>query len=97
LEEKYQAQVNVISLQGLVEKVARYYKIDSKNLKSASKERPTTKARRILCYIAVRNLGYKYSDVSKAMGISAVTVSKAVNLGSKISEVDKIQKQMLDN
>ncbi len=47
--------------------------------------------------IAVRKLGYKCSDVSKAMGISAVTVSKAVNLGSELSEVDKIQKQMLDN
>jgi len=39
----------------------------------------------------------KCSDVSKAMGISAVTVSKAVSLGSELSEVDKIQKQMLDN
>jgi hypothetical protein len=42
-------------------------------------------------------LGYKCSDVSKAMGISAVSVSKAVGLGSELSEVDKIQKQMLDN
>ena len=55
------------------------------------------KARRGLCYIAVRKLGYKCSDVSKAMGISAVTVSKAVSLGSELSEVDKIQKQLLDN
>ena len=66
-------------------------------IKSASKERPITEARRVLCYIAVRKLGYKCSDVSKAMGISAVTVSKAVSLGSELSEVDKIQKQMLDN
>ncbi len=47
--------------------------------------------------IAVRKLGYKCSDVSKAMGISAVTVSKAVSLGSGLSDVDKIQKRMLDN
>lgn len=97
LEEKYWLQVNVISLQGLVEKVARYYKIDPKNLKSASKERRITEARRVLCYIAVRKLGYKCSDVSKAMGVSAVTVSKAVCLGSELSEVDQIQKRMLDN
>ena len=48
-------------------------------------------------FIAVRKLGYNCSDVSKAMGISAVTVSKAVSLGSELSEVDKIQKRMLDN
>jgi REP element-mobilizing transposase RayT len=47
--------------------------------------------------IAVRKLGYKCSDVSKAMGISAVTVSKAANLGSKLSGVGKIQKLILDN
>jgi chromosomal replication initiation ATPase DnaA len=95
LEEKYRLQVSVIRLQELVEKVACYYKIDPKNLKSASKERPITKARRVLCYIAVRKLGYKCSDVSKAMGISGATVSKSVSLGSEISEIDKVQKQML--
>ncbi|MCP4622329.1 MAG: transposase [bacterium] len=97
LEEKYRLKVSVISLQGLIEKVARYYKIDPKNLKSASKERTITEARRVLCYIAVRKLGYKCSDVSKAMGISAVTVSRAVSLGSELSGTGKIQKLILDN
>ena len=89
-------QVSAISLQGLVDKVARYYKIDPENLKSASKERHITEARRVLCFIAVRKLGYKCSEVSKAMGISAATVSKSVSLGSELSEIDKIQKKMLD-
>ena len=31
------------------------------------------------------------------MGVSAVTVSKAVSLGSELPEVDKIQTQMLEN
>ena len=47
--------------------------------------------------IAVRKLGYKCTEVSKAMGVSAVTVSKAVSLGSELPEVDKIQTQMLEN
>ena len=97
LEEKYRLQVRVISLQALVEKVAHYYKIDPENLKSASKERPVTKARRALCYIAVRKLGYKCTDVTKTVDIRAVTVSKAVSLGSKLSEIGKIQKQILGN
>ena len=97
LEEKYRLQVNVISLPALIEKVAHCYKIDPEKLKSASKERPVTEARRVLCYIAVRKLGYKCTDVSKAVGISAVTVSKAVSLGSKFSAIGKIQKQILDS
>jgi REP element-mobilizing transposase RayT len=97
LEEKYRLQVSVISLPALLEKVAHHYKLDPENLKSASKERPVTKARRVLCYIAVRKLRYKCTDVAKAVGISAVTVSKAVSLGSKLSEIAKTQKQILGN
>jgi REP element-mobilizing transposase RayT len=95
LEEKYRLQVSAISMEALIEKVAQYFKIDPENLKSASKEQPVTKARRVLCYIAVRKLGYKCTDVSKTVGISAVTVSKAVSLGSKLSEIGKIQKRIL--
>jgi REP element-mobilizing transposase RayT len=95
LEEKYRLQSSVISLPAVIEKVAHYYKIDPENLRSASKERAVTEARRALCYIAVRKLGYKCSDVSKTIGISAVTVSKAVSLGSKLSQIGKIQKQLL--
>jgi hypothetical protein len=97
LEQKYQLQVSIISLQALIEKVAKYFKIDPENLKSAGKERPVTEARRVLCYIAVCKLGYQCSDVSKAAGISAATVGKAVSLGSKLSEIGKIQKQILGN
>ncbi|UCE53200.1 MAG: hypothetical protein JSV31_28745 [Desulfobacterales bacterium] len=76
---------------------AKYFKIDPENLKSAGKERPVTEARRVLFYIAVCKLGYQCSDVSKAAGISAATVSKAVGLSSKLSEIGKIQKQILGN
>ena len=97
LEEKYRLQVNVISLPALIARVSHCYKIDPENLKSASKERAVTEARRGVCYIAVRKLGYNCTEVSKAMGVSAVTVSKAVSLGSELPEVDKIQTQILEN
>ena len=97
LEEKYRLQVSVISLSAIIDKVAHFYIIDSDSLKSASKERTVTEARRVLCYIAVRKLGYKCTEVSKAMSISAVTVSKAVSLGKELSEAEKIYNQMLDN
>ena len=95
MAEKYRQQGRVISLQVLIEQVAHYYKIEPENLKSASKERRIVEARRALCYMAVRKLGYRCSDVSRATGISAVTVSKAVSLGSRLSEIGKIQKQIL--
>jgi chromosomal replication initiation ATPase DnaA len=98
VKEKYRLQVSVVKLPALIKKVARHYKIDPGDLKSASKERSVTAARRVLCYIAVRKLGYRCTEISKKkMDISAVTVSKAVSLGSKLPQVGKIQKQILDN
>lgn len=93
LEEKYRLQVSAISLPALIEKVAHYFKIDPENLKSASKERRITETRRALCYIAVRKLGYTCTHVSRTIGISAVTVSKAVSLGSKFAQIGSIQKK----
>jgi len=81
----------------LIAGVAHCYKIDPENLKSDSKKRAVIEARRVVSYIAVRKLGYKCTEVSKAMGVSAVTVSKAVSLGSELPEVDKIQTQILES
>ncbi len=97
LEEKYRLQVSVISLPALIERVANHYNIDLEDLKSTSKERTITEARRVLCYIAVRKLGYKCTEISKRMSVSAVTVSKAVSHGSKMPTIGKIQKQILGN
>ena len=83
--------------QFLCEEDIYLYKVEPVNLKSAKKERLVTEARRDLCYIAVRKLGYKCTDVSRTLGISAVTVSKAVSLGSKLSLIGKIQKQIVEN
>jgi hypothetical protein len=57
-----------------------------------------TVMRRLLTgYIAVRKLGYRCTEVSKAMDISAVTVNKAVSLSRELPEINKIIKQILDN
>jgi len=95
LEEKYRLQARGIGLETLIERVAYHRSIDPENLRSASKERTITEARRILCYLAVRKLGYTCSDVARALGISPVTVSKAVASGSTLAEMAEIQKHIL--
>ncbi|MGD2100001.1 MAG: hypothetical protein PVG35_20695 [Desulfobacterales bacterium] len=66
LEERYRLQANLISLPAFVDKVAQYYKIDPDDLNSASKARVITNARRALCYIAVRKLGYIINGIAVA-------------------------------
>ena len=77
--------------------MSHYYKINPENLKSTGKERLVTEARGVFCYIAVPKLGYKCTEVSKEIAISAVTVSKAVSLGARLPEVDKIQKRVIES
>jgi chromosomal replication initiation ATPase DnaA len=95
LEEKYRLQALGIGLETLIDRVAHHCNIDPENLKSTSKERTITEARRILCFLAVRKLGHTCSDVARALGISPVTVSKAVASGSTLAEMGKIQKRIL--
>jgi hypothetical protein len=64
-------------------------------LKSREQNSMPRKARRALCYIAVRKLGYKCSDVFKTLGVRAAAVSKAVRLGRNLPETAKIQRQIL--
>jgi REP element-mobilizing transposase RayT len=97
LEERYRLQAKVISLAALVDKVAHHYKIEPEDLKSASKKRLITNARRAFCYIAVRKLGYKCTDISKVAGIDATTASRAVGLGSKLPEIETVQKLILSS
>jgi len=96
-EEKYRLQARGIGLETLIDKVAHHSSIDPENLNSASKERTITEARRILCYLAVRKLGYTCNAVARALGISPVTVSKAVASGNTLAEMGRIEKRILSS
>lgn len=63
----------------------RYYQIDSDDLKTAGKESTLTKARTVLCYLAVRKLQISCADVARKLKISPATVSRAVSRGICLS------------
>jgi hypothetical protein len=48
-------------------------------------------------YPLIADKGYKCTDISKATGIDATTASRAMGLGSKLPEIEMIQKQILDS
>lgn len=95
LDETCRLQATGIGIEALIDRVSQYFQISAENLRTSSKERTVTRARRVLCYLAVRKLRLSCVAVSRHIGIRPVTVSKAVALGSKLSEIDKIQKQIL--
>jgi hypothetical protein len=95
LEQKYRLQATGVDLEKLLIKVAQYYEIEPENLKTASKESAITKARTLLCYLAVRKLMIRCADVARALNISPATVSRATSRGAKLSKLEQIQKILL--
>jgi hypothetical protein len=97
LSEKYRLQASGIDIDTLISRVAAYYKIAPEDLKTASKEVSITKARTVLCYIAVRKLMISCADVARRMKISPATVSRAVSRASSIEDLSRLQALFLED
>jgi REP element-mobilizing transposase RayT len=97
LEQKYRLQETGPDLEQLLNTVAQYYEIDPEDLKTASKESTITKARTVLCYLAVRKLMISCADVARTSRISPATVSRATSRGPELLNLEKIQKDLMEN
>lgn len=95
LAETYRLKAAGIGMQDLLGGVCKYYQVEAQDLKSSSKVRTVTQARRALCYLAVKRLQLSCVAVARYLGIQPVTVSKAVTLGARLPEIDQLQKQIL--
>jgi REP element-mobilizing transposase RayT len=82
-------------LSRLIKKVAKFYQIETEELKTASKAKQISLARSILCYLAVRKLMFSCVEVARALNISPSAVSKAVIKGQALADRPKIQKEIL--
>jgi len=97
LQEKYRLAATGPNFETLFRKVARYYRIDPDDLKTAGKESTLTKARTVLCYLAVRKLQISCADVARKLKISPATVSRAVSRGKSFPNLKQIQKELIES
>jgi putative transposase len=95
LEERYRLEAYGIDIDTLLQKVAQHYKIDPEDLKTASKETTITKARTVLCYLAVRKLMISCADVARTLRISPATVSRATSRAVAITNMKQLQDKLL--
>jgi hypothetical protein len=95
LDRKSRLHAAGVELGGFIDKVAFYYDIDPEDLRTASKNRTITSARKMLCYLAVRKLMMSCVEVSRQLNISAAAVSRAASLGAKVPNRREIQKKLL--
>jgi hypothetical protein len=65
--------------------------IDSEQVWTAGKHPITVKARSLMCYWAVRKLGFSATELSKKLGISQPSVSISVKRGEKIAKAMQLE------
>ncbi len=73
-----------ISLREFISIVSEHMDIKKDDLLSSSRKRLIGKARAIIAYHAIREMGYEGTEVSKVLGISGSSVSQCVERGKKI-------------
>ena len=73
------------------EEVSSELGIDPEQVWSYGKHPLTVKARSLLCYWAVRKLGYSATELSKRLGVSQPSVSISVKRGEKIAKAERLQ------
>ena len=88
LEERYRLQAQGYDLDKVTNRVSSVLGIDPQRVWAYGKHPLTVKARSLLCYWAVRKLGFSATELSKKLGVSQPSVSISVKRGEKIAQAD---------
>lgn len=91
LEERYRLQAQGYDLDKVTIRVSSELGIDPDQVWMAGKHPLTVKARSLLCYWAVRKLGFSATELSKKLGVSQPSVSISVKRGEKIAKTGQLE------
>ena len=91
LEERYQLKAQGYDLHKVTIRVSSELGIEPEQVWSPGKHPLTVKARSLLCYWAVRKLGFSATELSKKLGVSQPSVSISVKRGEKIAKTGQLE------
>ena len=86
LERRYRLKAQGVDLSRLIDRVAAISGLDTETLKKPGKQPSVVKARSVVCYLAVHELGVTTVMLGKELGICQSAVSKAVARGRAHAE-----------
>ncbi|MBW2741199.1 MAG: transposase [Deltaproteobacteria bacterium] len=91
LEKRYRLQAQGYDLEKVTIRVSSELGIAPDQVWRAGKHQVTVKARSLLCYWAVRKLGFSAMELSKKLGVSQPSVSISVKRGEKIAKARQLK------
>jgi len=93
--ERYDRHYELIrrgyDLNRIIERVAEIYEMGSDEIYSKSKQQRNVKARSLVCFWAVQELGMSLTDLARHLGISVPGVGYAVQRGKNIARAHNYQ------
>jgi len=87
--EVYRPKRKRIPLAELVKRVSETLKVDQGDLCSGDRKNQVSKARSVISYMAVREMGYSGVDVGRLLNLSGAAVTKSVEKGKRIISADE--------
>lgn len=91
-EKRSRRKAQGIGLERLMEGISTRFGVDVSDLRTASKVSAVAKARALLCYVGVRELGLTAVSIARELGISPSTVSRAILRGHRTLKAKEIEK-----
>ena len=78
-----------ISLSELLERISVFLGIEKEELLSGNRKQRISHARDLVSFLAVKDMGYKFSDVAKSLNVHPVTAARCAERGKEL--VDKYE------
>jgi REP element-mobilizing transposase RayT len=91
MERRYQLQAQGYDIEKAIARVSDLFSLSKQQIISPSRQLHRVKARSVLCYWAVRELGMSGSAVAQVLNIGQPAVSRAVGRGEKLANDMKIK------
>ncbi len=91
LDRRYMLQEKGHTLKSLSEKIAALFNLESNQLFTTTKSPKIVRARSLMCYYAVRELGLTATSLAKQIGLKQPAISISVSRGEKIAKDMNIQ------
>jgi hypothetical protein len=97
LEQRYRLQARGYDFEEILGRVRDFFEMKTEEMSEPSKEPRRVKARSLVCYWAVRQLGIDGTTVGKKLGLTQSAVSKAVCRGEKLARDKNLSLEMRIN
>ncbi len=91
LEERCRLQAQGYDLDKITIRVSSELGIEAEQVWTSGKHPLTVRARSLLCYWAVRKLGFSATELSKKLGVSQPSVSISVKRGERIAKDEQLE------